>query len=104
MSTYDFSILYITFLHNLIKEKLLNLIECTFERALKTMVNFIWPVKTEKLLSLPLTKVDIHFGQFRMYAMPYPISWIIFILGLDPSFTEKLLKYLDDHGQSNSST
>ena len=37
------------------------------------MVHFIWPVMTEKLLSLPLTKVDIHFGHIRMYAMPYPI-------------------------------
>ena len=35
---------------------------------------------TEKLFSLPLTKVDIHFGHVRMYVMPYPISWIIFIL------------------------
>ena len=25
------------------------------------MIHFIWPVMTEKLLSLPLTKVDIHF-------------------------------------------
>ena len=41
------------------------------------MVHFIWPVMTENLFSLPLTKVDIHFGHARMYAMPYPI-YIIF--------------------------
>ena len=57
--------------------KLFDLIEWTFKRTLKNMVNFIWPVITEKLFSLPLTKVDIHFGHVRMYAMPYPISWII---------------------------
>ena len=31
-STYDFSTLYTTLTHNLIKEKLINLIECTFRR------------------------------------------------------------------------
>ena len=39
---------------------------------------------TEKLFSLPLTKVDI-LGHVRMYATPYPISWIIFILDSEPS-------------------
>ena len=46
----------------------------------------------KKEFSLPLTKVDIHFGHVRMYAMPYPISWIIFILDLGPSYTDKLLE------------
>ena len=32
MSTFDFSTLYTTLLHNLIKEKLINLIEWTFKR------------------------------------------------------------------------
>ena len=57
LSTYDFSTLYTTLPHNLIKEKLLDLIEWTFKRALKTMVHFIWHVMTERLFSLPLTKV-----------------------------------------------
>ena len=35
LSTYDFSTLYTTLPHNLIKEKLLDLIEWTFKRALK---------------------------------------------------------------------
>ena len=48
------------------------------------MAHFIWPVLIVKHFSLPLTKVDIHFGHVRMYAMPYPISWIIFILDLEP--------------------
>ena len=29
---------------------------------------------SEKLFTLPLTKVDIHFGHVRMYATPCPIS------------------------------
>ena len=93
LSTYDFSTLYTTLPHNLIKEKLLDLIEWTFKRALKTMVHFIWHVMTERLFSLPLTKVGIHFGHVRMYAMPYPISLIIFILDLGPSCTDKLLEF-----------
>ena len=44
------------------------------------MVHFMWPVMTERIFSLPLMKVDIHFGHDRMYATPYPISWIIFII------------------------
>ena len=65
--------------HNLIKEKLLDLIECTFKRALKTMVHFFWHVMTERLFSLPLTKVGIHFGHVRMCATPYPISLIMML-------------------------
>ena len=56
------------------------------QRGIKTMVHFIWPVMTERPFSLPLTKVGIHFGHVRMCATPYPISWIIFILDLGPSY------------------
>ena len=93
LSTYDFSTLYTTLPHNLIKEKLLDLIEWTFKRALKTMVHFIWHVMIERLFSLPLTKVGIPFGHVRMCATPYPISLIIFILDLGPSYTDKLLEF-----------
>ena len=55
------------------------------------MAHFICPVMIEKHFSLPLTKVDIHFGHIRMYAMPYPISWILFILDLEPSYTDKIV-------------
>ena len=47
LSTYDFSTLYTTLPHNLIKEKLLDLIEWTFKRALKSMVHFVWHVMTK---------------------------------------------------------
>ena len=93
LSTYDVSTLCTTLPHNLIKEKILDLIEWTFKRALKTTVHFIWPVMTEMYFSLPLTKVGIHFGHVRMCATPYPISWIIFILDLGPNYTDKLLEF-----------
>ena len=94
LSTYDFSTLYTTLPHNLIKEKILDLIEWTFKRPIKkTMVLFIWPVMTERPFSLPVTKVGIHFGHVRMCATPYPISWIIFILDLGLSYTDKLLEF-----------
>ena len=49
LSTYDLSTLYTTLPHNLIKEKLLDSIEWTVKRALKTMVHFIWHAMTEML-------------------------------------------------------
>ena len=58
-----------------------------------TMVHFIWHVMTERLFSLPLTKIGIHFGHVRMCATPYPISLIIFILDLGPSYTDKLMDF-----------
>ena len=59
----------------------------------KTMVHFIWHVMTERHFSLPLIKVGIHFGHVRMCATPCPISLIIFILDLGPSYTDKLLEF-----------
>ena len=56
------------------------------------MVHLIWHVMTERLFSLPLTKVGIHFGHVRMCAKPYPISLIKFILDLGPGYTDKLLE------------
>ena len=57
------------------------------------MVHFIWPVMSEKLFSLPLTKVDLHFDHVKMYATPCPISWTIFILDSELSYTDKLLEF-----------
>ena len=57
------------------------------------MVRFVWPVVAEGLFSLPLAKVDVHFGHVRMYAMDYPISWIIFILDSEPSYTDKFMEF-----------
>ena len=60
---------------------------------LELKVNEVWHVMTERLFSLPLTKVGIPFGHVRMCATPYPISLIIFILDLGPSYTDKLLEF-----------
>ena len=57
------------------------------------MVHFIWPVISEKLFSLPLTKLDLEFDHVKMYATPCPISWTIFILDSEPSYTDKLLEF-----------
>ena len=94
LSTYDFSTLYSTLPHNLIKEKLLDLIEWTFKRALKNYGSLYLACNDRKaFFSLPPTKVGIHFGHVRMCATPYPISLIIFILDLGPSYTDKLLEF-----------
>ena len=57
------------------------------------MIHFIWHAMTERLFSLPLAKVDKQFGQVRMCATPYPISWIIFILDFGPSYTDNWLNF-----------
>ena len=93
LSTYDFSSLYTTLPHNLIKEKLLDLIEWTFKRALKNYGSLYLACNDRKAFSLPLTKVGIHFGHVRMCATPCHISLIIFILDLGPSYTDKLLEF-----------
>ena len=74
LSTYDFSTLYTTLPHNLIKEKLLDLIEWTFKKGLKNYGSLYLACNDRKAFSLPLTKVDIQFGHIRMCATPYPIS------------------------------
>ena len=75
LSTYDFSTLYTT-----LPRKKSGFDRVDLQKGIKkTMVHFIWHVMTERLFSLPLTKVGIHFGHVRMCATPYPISWIIFI-------------------------
>ena len=91
LSTYDFSTLYTTLPHNLIKEKLLDLIEWTFKRALKNYGSLYLACNDRKAF---FTSSDgIHFGHVRMCATPCPISLIIFILDLGPNYTDKLLEF-----------
>ena len=61
---------------------------CIYSRSQVSVYRTIGP-----LVSLPLTKVGIHFGHVRMCATPCPISLIIFILDLGPSYTDKLLEF-----------
>ena len=66
LSTYDFSTLYTTLPHNLIKEKLINLIEWTF----KGKVHLILPVTKDRLSSLLKTQNDINFGLAKTSVKP----------------------------------
>ena len=91
LSTYNFSTLYTTLSHNLIKEKLLDLIERTFY---KKEGKLYLACNDKKRFSLLQTIIeDITFGLFRMYETPYRFSWTIFILGLALSYTDKLLVF-----------
>ena len=78
LATYDFSTLYTTVPYNLIKEKLLDLIERAFKKSYKIKVRCILPVTIRKRLSLLQAIEDINFGLVRMYVTPYRIFWIIF--------------------------
>ena len=91
LSTYDFSTLYTTLPHNLIKEKLIDLIERTFY---KMEGKLYLACNDEKAF---FTSADhyrgYHLGLIRMYVTPYRFSRTIFILGLALSYTEKLLVF-----------
>ena len=93
VSSYDFSTLYTTLPHNLIKEKLLDLIKRAFKRSSKMKVRFILPVTIRKRFSLLQTIEDIDFGLVRMYVTPYSISCIIFTSDLVISYIDKLLVF-----------
>ena len=73
LSTYDFSTLYTTLPHNLIKEKLIDLIERTFY---KKEGKLYLACNDKKAFSQTIIE-DITFGLVRMYVMPYRFSWTI---------------------------
>ena len=91
MSTYDFSTLYTTLPHNLIKEKLLDLIERTFyekEGELYLACNDKKAFFTSK----------DHYKGYQLWSCQNvcdALSFLleIFILGLAPSYTDKLLVF-----------
>ena len=91
LSTYDFSTLYTTLPHNLIKEKLLDWIDS--KRSSKIKVRFILPVTIRKRFSPLQTIEDINVGLVRTYVTPYRISWMIFTSDLVISYTDKLLVF-----------
>ena len=86
LSKYDFTFLFTTLPHNLINEKLLDLIELVFKREER----FILPVTLRTLFSLLQTTDGIYFGLVRMFVTPYRISEIIFTLNLVLSYTDYL--------------
>ena len=75
LSTYDFSTLYTTLLHNLIKEKLTELIEHSFNRE-----DSLYPACNDKMPFLLLHNLnDINLGHVRKCVMFSIIFWTIFI-------------------------
>ena len=85
-----FSTLYITLPHDLIKEKLLDLTEWTFERALQT--HFIWPVMTEKLF---FTSTLVMSECMRRII--HKLLYNIYMRDSEPSYTDNsTFRYLDN--------
>ena len=74
LSTYDFSTLYTTLPHNLINEKLTELIEHLTERA-----HFIWPVMIKMHFLLLNNLNDINCGHVRKCVMRSIIFWTIYL-------------------------
>ena len=75
LSTYDFSTLYTTLPHNLIKGKLTELIE----KHLTERAHFIWLVMI-KMPFLPLNNLnDINCGHVRKCVMRSIIFWTIYL-------------------------
>ena len=68
LSTYDFSTLYTTLLHNLIKENLLDLIKRAFKKFYKT--EGMLYLACRKRFSLLQTIEDISFGLVRKCVTP----------------------------------
>ena len=91
LSTYDFSTLYTTLPHDMIKEKLLDLIERTFYKKEGKLYHACIDKKAFSLLQTIIK--DNTFGLVIMYVKPYRFSWTIFIRGLALSYTDKLLVF-----------
>ena len=71
LSTYDLP-------HNLIKEKLVDLIERAFKKLYKNERTLFLACNDRKAFFTSRTIEDIHFGLVRMYVMHYRIFLIIF--------------------------
>ena len=78
LSTYDFSTLYTTLPHNIIKEKLTELIEQTF-KTFKTRAHFIWLVMIKIPFLLLNNLNDINYGHVRKCVMRSIIFWTIYL-------------------------
>ena len=91
LSTYDFSTLYTTLPHNLIKEKLIDLIERTFYK--KEGELYLACNDKKAFFTSKDHYKGYHLWSCRMYVTPYRFSWTIFILGLALSYTDKLLVF-----------
>ena len=75
LSTYDFSIIYTTLPHKLIKEKLTELIEQTFNREDSLYLS----CNEKRAFSLLNNLMDIHCGHVRKCVMLSIIFWTIYL-------------------------
>ena len=89
LSTYDFSTLYTTLPHNLIKEKLINLIEWTFKREGSPYI--ACNDRQAFFTSGDTKRYKLWSCQNVCEALIY--LWIIFILDLALRYTDKLLVF-----------
>ena len=89
MSTYDFSTLYTTLPHHLIKDKLIDLINRTFIR--ENTQNLA--CNEGVLFSLLMYTIITIYGRVNKSVMPLLIFWIIFLLDLELNFIGKLLVF-----------
>ena len=89
LSTYDFSTLYTTLPHHLIKDKLIDLINRTFIRE-NTQY---WLATKNVLFSLLMYTIITIYGRVKKSVMPLFIFWIIFLLDLEVNFIGKLLVF-----------
>ena len=85
MSTYDFSSLYTTLSHNLIKEKRLYLIEQTFYKKIFRGLKLYLALNDKKAF---FTSADNNRG-YNLWSCQNRSSWTLFILDLALSYTGK---------------
>ena len=86
LSPYDFSTLYTTLSHHLIKDKLVVLIEHMFTRE---KILYL-PYNEERAFLLLMYINIINYDPVKTFVKPLFIFWVIFSLDLKQKVTEKL--------------
>ena len=86
LSTYDFSTLYTTLLYNLINDKMVDLIERTFQRKALFILHVIIGMLSSHLMQSEI----IIYGLVRKCVKLSPFSYTIFILDLALHYIDKL--------------
>ena len=90
LSTYDFSTLYTTLPHYLIKDKLIDLINRTFIRE---NTQYLACNEECAFFTILMYKIITIYGRVKKSVMPLFIFWIIFLLDLELNFIGKLLVF-----------
>ena len=89
LSTSEFSTLYTTLLHHLLKDKLTDLIN---ERLFGRIPN-IWLATKNVLFSLLIYILITIYGRVKNSVTPLFIFWIMFLLDLELNFIGKLFEF-----------